>query len=62
MNCIRCNDKGIIEYTGGKHHRYGNSLDWAGELVEATPDDPIYKQCGCRPKPVEKSVSGKVYT
>jgi hypothetical protein len=61
MNCIRCNDKGIIEYTGGKHHRYGNSLDWAGELVEATPDDPIYKQCGCKPKPVAKS-EGKVYT
>jgi hypothetical protein len=63
LNCVRCNDTGLIEYTGGKHITYGNSLEPAGHVVEASPENPIYVSCRCKreKKPVPVT-EGKVYT
>ena len=38
--CVRCNDTGLVEYTGGEH-LVGNAR------VTATPERPIYVQCKC---------------
>ena len=43
----RNKDTGLIEYTGGTHQTYGNTLTGSSER-EATPENPIYKQCSCR--------------
>ena len=50
VKCVRCQDTGLIEFTGGTHQ----SGHWLrGELVvteiEATPERPVYKRCGCAP-------------
>lgn len=47
MTCPRCNDTGLIEFTGGTHWTYGNHAD-PSRQVEATPEKPIYKRCSCR--------------
>jgi hypothetical protein len=47
MTCPRCDDTGLIEYTGGSHTLYGNTLT-TPRIVEATPEKPIYKPCDCR--------------
>lgn len=60
--CVRCNDTGLQEFTGGKHYTYGNSLEPAGHMVEATPENPIYKLCGCKKAEKAKPVEGKVYS
>ena len=48
MKCVRCGGTGLIEMTGGLH---SSSYWMKGEMVtvevEATPERPVYKQCGC---------------
>lgn len=65
MTCFRCNDLGLIEYTGGTH----KSEHWMrGQLVvlelEATPEKPVFKRCSCRdakPVPPEPARTAKVF-
>lgn len=47
MNCQRCKDTGLVEFTGGLHWVYGNTVTEARQ-IEATPEAPIYKRCKCR--------------
>lgn len=61
MTCPRCNDTGLIEYTGGTHWTYGDTVT-GSHRVEATPEKPIYKRCPCRkdaPKP--EAPAGRSY-
>lgn len=53
VTCLRCHDTALIEYTGGTHRSYGNTLTGSRELV-ATPENPVYKRCHCRTRPDEE--------
>jgi hypothetical protein len=48
MTCVRCDGTGLVEFTGGTHELIfwmrGNPVT---RQVEATPDRPVYKRCGC---------------
>lgn len=48
--CVRCNGTGLIELTGGTHTSgYWLRGEFYTTEVEATPEKPIYKRCGCAP-------------
>lgn len=52
VKCIRCQDRGVIEYTSGTHQTIGNTLNsWHGRSVDATPEAPVYIGCDCRKNP-----------
>ena len=46
MSCVRCDDTGWIEFTGGEHLTQGNGYD-VPRRVEATPEKPLLKRCPC---------------
>lgn len=39
--CVRCDDTGWIEYTGGL-------IPTQRGMTRATPEKPIYKRCPCK--------------
>ena len=49
VRCVRCRDSGVIEFTGGTVTSY------RGLRVEASPERPVYRRCGCMDKSVPLS-------
>lgn len=62
VKCIRCQDRGVIEHTGGEHRSIGSTLNnWWGQLIEVTEENPAYVRCGCQDKPQKAEATKGVY-
>lgn len=61
VRCVRCRDTGLIEYQAGEFVTVGVP-GIGGTKITATPDRPVYRQCGCRaekPTPAPRSFSAE---